>query len=186
MVEHMTPAASRYPVGWLVGQLPVGMRDDDRLARFTTIFERLGATLREGADGVEHIADPSVTSSGMLIYLGRWLGYDVIDHDLPIERQRRIVVALGQALPWRGTARALRHVLETVTDGPVRITDPGAVIGEGDEVPQLGPIVVETADTGHIREHELVTLVRDQVPAHVETEVWVNGVRIDQTGEEQR
>ena len=49
--------ASRYPGGWLVGQLPVGMRDDDLLVRFTTIFERLGASLRAGADGVEHVAD---------------------------------------------------------------------------------------------------------------------------------
>lgn len=186
IVDHIAGAASRYPAGWLVGQLPVGMRDDDRLARFTTIFERLAATLREGADGVEHVADPSVTSSAMLIYLSNWLGYDVIDPTLPIERQRRIVRALGQALPWRGTERGLRHVLSAITEGPVRITDPGGVIEADTPVSAASVILVELEDLGHLRAHELVALIRDQVPAHIGVEIKVGGVSIDQTGEEQR
>lgn len=185
LVEHVPGAASRYPAGWMVGQLPVGMRDDDRLTRFATIFERLAATLREGADGVEHIADPTVTSSAMLIYLGNWLGYDVIDPTLPLERQRRIVRALGQALPWRGTERGLRHVLGAITDGPVRITDPGAVVEADASVTDADVVLVELEHMGHLRAHELVALVRDQVPAHIGVEITVGGVDIRQTAEGQ-
>lgn len=168
MLEHRThPATPEYPPGWLVGQLPVGMRDDDLLVRFTTIFERLGATLRAGADGIEHTADPSVATPSMLVYLGRWLGYDVIDEDLPVDHQRRIIAALGEALPWRGTARGLRSLLEAITDAPVEITDPGGVFSE-DAGQRSGDVVeVRVRGTGHLREHELEALVRDEIPAHL-------------------
>lgn len=156
-----------YPAGWLVGQLPVGMRDDDMLVRFTTIFERLGSTLRAAADGVEHVADPTVTTPGMLDYLGRWLGYDVLDEALPMDRQREIVAALGRGLPLRGTAEGLRIVLEAITEGPVEIVEPGAVLDEDGESPEPGDVEVTVRSPGHLREHELRALIRDEVPAHL-------------------
>lgn len=160
--------ASRYPGGWLVGQLPVGMRDDDLLVRFTTIFEQLGASLRAGADGVEHVADATVTSPAMLAYLAGWLGYDLLDDDLPTPRQRAIVAALGRALPLRGTAAGLRILLEAVTDGPVEIVEPGGVAPADGALPEPdGAVVVRVATSGHLRRHELVALVRDEVPAHL-------------------
>ncbi len=161
------PSAPEYPPGWLVGQLPVGMRDDDLLVRFTTIFERLGGTLRAGADGIEHVADPTVTTPMMLVYLGRWLGYDVLDQDLPIDKQRRIIAALGRALPWRGTTRGLRTLLEAVTGQPVHIEEPGGVYGEDGPGRRGDEVVVHVRSTGHLREHELEALVRDEVPAHL-------------------
>ena len=162
-----------YPAGWLVGQLPVGMRDDDLLVRFTTIFERLGATLRAGADGVEKVADPTVTTPGMLAYLGRWLGYDVIDETLPIDRQRAIIAALGRALPLRGTAEGLAILLEAITDGPVTIEEPGAVLDDESAAPDPGRVEVHVRSAGHLREHELRTLVRDEVPAHLDVLVHI-------------
>lgn len=175
-VTERVATPPEYPPGWLVGQLPVGMRDDDLLVRFTTIFERLGGTLRAGADGIERIADPTVTTPGMLAYLGRWLGYDVLDEELPTEHQRQIVAALGRALPWRGTAAGLRLMLEAITDGPVEVSDPGAVLSADDDLDQdtgLGGdepsavVEVRVTSTGHLREHELAALVRDEVPAHL-------------------
>lgn len=177
-----------YPRGWLVGQLPVGMRDDDRLVRFTTIFERLGATLRASADGVEHVVDPTVTTPGMLALLGAWLGYDVVDDDLPtgtdlvtdpvearkhIDRQRRIVAASGRALPWRGTARGLHLLLEAITGGPVQIEESGGVIASGERHEADGVVTVRLPSTGHLRHHELVALIRDEVPAHLAVHVIV-------------
>lgn len=160
--------ASRYPGGWLVGQLPVGMRDDDLLVRFTTIFERLGASLRAGADGVEHVADATVTSPAMLAYLTSWLGYDLLDDGLPTVQQRVIVNALGRSLPLRGTAEGLRVLLEAVTGGPVLITEPGGVAPADGELPSPdGHVRVRCVTPGHLREHELVALVRDEVPAHL-------------------
>lgn len=164
---HRNAEAPDYPPGWLVGQLPVGMRDDDLLVRFTTIFERLGGTLRAGADGIEHVADTTVTTPGMLRYLGRWLGYDVLDEGLPIEHQRRIVAALGRALPWRGTARGLETLLAALTDGWVQVDDPGEVGREDLDAELPGEVVVRVASTGHLRRHELEALLRDEIPAHL-------------------
>lgn len=180
LVERHAPAAvPEYPPGWLVGQLPVGMRDDDLLVRFTTIFERVGGTLRSGADGIEHIADPTVTTPGMLVYLGRWLGYDVLDEQLPVTHQRRILAALGRALPWRGTTRGLRLLLEALTEGPVEIDDPGGVhpdAGDGAVPARTADVVtVRVASSTHLREHELRALVRDEVPAHLGVELIIDG-----------
>jgi len=182
-IEQRLAPTPQYPPGWLVGQLPVGMRDDDLLVRFTTIFERLGATLRAGADGIEHAVDPTVTTPQMLVFMGRWLGYDLLDAELPIERQRRIIAALGRALRLRGTVAGLRILLEAVTDGPVEIDEPGGVLGDADVVEatpavggtepdeRAGRIQVRLSSSGHLREHELAELVRDEVPAHLQVEV---------------
>jgi hypothetical protein len=94
---------SPYPPGWLVGQLPVGMRDDDLLVRLTTIFERVGGTLRAGADATELVADHRVTSAAMLQYLSTWTGLEVLDPELPVLRQRAVVRAISRSVPRRGT-----------------------------------------------------------------------------------
>ncbi|MFT5221760.1 MAG: phage tail-like protein [Glaciecola sp.] len=163
----------QYAPGWLVGQLPVGMRDDEMLVRFATIFERLGETLREGADTVEHVADPTVTTPAMLAYMGRWLGYDLLDPHLPAARQRQIVAALGRALPMRGTAVGLRTILEAVTDGPVDVSESGCVLNADQEQPTAQGIVVTVRSTGHLREHELRALVADEVPAHLPVDLVI-------------
>lgn len=170
-VQQRVRPTPEYPAGWLVGQLPVGMRDDDLLVRFTTIFERLGETLRAGADGVELAANPTVTSPAMLIFMGRWLGYDVLDRDLPVDQQRRIVAALGRALRMRGTAVGLRTLLEAVTGGPVTVDEPGRVFGDEEPGTIEGTVRVRVGSSGHLREHELEALIRDEVPAHLHVEV---------------
>ncbi|HSK21536.1 MAG TPA: phage tail protein [Egicoccus sp.] len=170
-VEQRLRPTPEYPPGWLVGQLPVGMRDDDLLVRFTTIFERLGETLRAGADGIEFAANPTVTSPDMLIYMGRWLGYDVLDPELGTEHQRRVVAALGRALRLRGTAAGLRILLEAVTGAPVEIDEPGRVVGDEDAGEITGVVRVRVTSSGHLREHELEALVRDEVPAHLHVDV---------------
>jgi phage tail-like protein len=148
------------------------MRDDDMLVRFTTIFERLGETLRAGADGIEHVADPTVTSPDVLAYLARWLGYDLLDDDLPTERRRDILHALGRALPLRGTAAGLRIILEAVTGGAVSVDDPGGIADEDGPLPDAGgSVVVRVRGSGHLRPHELRALVRDEVPAHLAVKV---------------
>ncbi len=166
--------AAGYPPGWLVSQLPVGMRDDDLLVRLTTIFERVGATLRAGADSVEHVADTTVTSPRMLTYLGNWLGYDLLDDNLPIERQRDIIAALGEALPLRGTAPGLQRMLEAVTGAEVRIDEPGCVLDDEAPMPEPGGVAVTVASSGHLRPHELEAWVRDEVPAHLPVTITID------------
>lgn len=170
--DHATATPS-YPPGWLVGQLPVGMRDDDLLVRFTTIFERLGATLRAGADGIEHLVDPTVTTPTMLDAIGRWLSYDVLDDQLELDHQRRIVAAIGRSLPWRGTRRGLETLLAGITDGWVQVDDPGAV-GDGELDGRVtGVVLVRVASTGHLQRHELEQLIRDEIPAHLDVRLII-------------
>jgi phage tail-like protein len=158
---------SPYPPGWLVGQLPVGMRDDDLLVRLTTIFERVGATLRAGADATELVADHRVTSASMLQYLSAWTGLSVLDPELPVLRQRAVVRAISRSVPRRGTRAALRTLLEAITEAPVEIIEPGGVFRAGEAPEHDGRIEVRVRGTGHLTSEELVALVRDEVPAHL-------------------
>ena len=177
-------SAERYPSGWLVGQLPGGMRDDDLLVRLTTIFERVGATLRAGADGTEHVVDRTVTTPGMLNFMSRWFGPGVLDPELEVMRQRQVLAALGRALPRRGTAGGLKLLLEAITGDEVTVIDPGGVGREGELSPHDGVIEVRVVDPGHLREHELAALVRDEVPAHLGVRLVVTGRDRITTGEE--
>ncbi len=163
-----TAVSPSYPPGWLVGQLPVGMRDDDLLVSFMTIFERLGATLRAGADGIEHLVDPTVTTPTMLDAIGRWLSYDVLDERLEVDHRRRIIAAIGRSLPWRGTRRGLETLLAAVTDGWAQVDDPGRVGGGEVDGRVTGVVLVRVASTGHLQRHELETLIRDEIPAHLD------------------
>ena len=177
-------SVERYPSGWLVGQLPVGLRDDDLLVRLTTIFERVGATLRAGADGTEHVADHTVTTPGMLDFMSRWFGPGVLDPELEVSRQRQVLVALGRALPRRGTAIGLELLLEAITGERVTVIDPGGVGREGELLRHDGVVEVHVAGSGHLREHELAALVRDEVPAHLGVRLVVTGRERITAGEE--
>ena len=170
---------SPYPPGWLVGQLPVGMRDDDLLVRLTTIFERVGATLRAGADATELVADHRVTSAAMLQYLSTWTGLQVLDPELPVLRQRAVVRAISRSVPRRGTTAALCTLLEAITEAPVEIVEPGGVFREGEVPEHDGRIEVRVRGTGHLTSQELVELVRDEVPAHLALRLVVLGEDAD-------
>lgn len=175
--EHGRPDQQHtpYPPGWLVGQLPVGMRDDDLLVRLTTIFERVGATLRAGADATELVADHRVTSAAMLRYLSTWTGLDVLDPELPVLRQRAVVAAISRSVPRRGTRAALRTMLEAITEAPVEIVEPGGVFREGEVPDHDGRVEVRVRQTGHLTAEELAELVRDEVPAHLAMRLVVVG-----------
>ncbi len=166
---------SPYPPGWLVGQLPVGMRDDDLLVRLTTIFERVGATLRSGADATELVADHRVTSAAMLQYQSTWTGLQVLDPELPVLRQRAVLRAMSRAVPRRGTVGALRLLLEAITEAPVEIVEPGGVFREGEAPAHDGRVEVRVRSTGHLTNDELIGLVRDEVPAHLALRLVVVG-----------
>jgi len=174
-MSALVPAPTTYPQGWMAGQLPVGLREDDFFLRFTMIFERLAGTLRSGADNVQYVSDSAVTPLEVLGYLGRWMGVDLVDSHLDPEVQREIVAALGRTLTRRGTAGALKEMLEAVTGGRVTVIDPGAVIGD-EELPIQRPVEVLVSDCGHLRPHEVEAIVRDEAPAHIPVNVRISGV----------
>ena len=171
-MSALVPATTVYPQGWLTGQLPMGVREDDFTVRFATIFERLAESIRADADNVEYVADSAVTPLPVLAYLGRWMGIDLVDPRLDPDHQREVVEALGHTLTRRGTAGALQELLEALTRGQVWVTDSGAVIGDED-VPTYRPVDVHLSRLGHLRMHEVEAIVRAEVPDHVPVRVTV-------------
>jgi phage tail-like protein len=161
--------------GWLLANLPMSMQEDHLLARFVGLFEEMASTTRFAVEGTEHTADVTVTPAEVVRYLGAWVTAPALHEQLPADVQRRIVRAAGSSLAWRGTAHALATLLEAVTGGWVDIDDAGCVSRDGEAPKERLPVVVRLERTGHLREDELVALIRAEVPAHVPTVVLIDG-----------
>jgi phage tail-like protein len=163
---------------WMLNQLPVGMLDSDFFVRFVSIFQEIGSTLLADADNVDHVADLSVAPDAMVRWMGSWIGIDAIDASLPVDLQRRIVASASQTLAWRGTVRGLQRFLELASDGPAQVTDGGGVWRDSEAPADTAWVRMEVDSTGWLPEGDFVELVRDEVPAHVRAELYVDGRRI--------
>jgi phage tail-like protein len=163
---------------WLLGQLPMGMMDDDFFVRFVSIFQEVATSMLEGADNIENIVDVTVAPEPMVRYLGSWIGVDSIDQSLPSELQRRIVRESGEILAWRGTKRGLQQFLELVTDGPVEIEESGGIFAEGEAGLRPATVRMKVDSTGWATESDFVELVRDEIPANVSFELFVGNRRL--------
>jgi len=158
---------------WLIAQLPVGMVEDDFFVRFVSIFQHLATTIMEGVDNLENVVDVTVAPEPMVRWLASWIGVTAIDASLPHQLQREIVRASARMLAWRGTRHGLRQFLELVSGGPVTIEDGGGVYAEGGAPRDPAWVRMRVTSTGWLPEADFVALVRDEVPAHVTTELWV-------------
>ncbi|HZX55636.1 MAG TPA: phage tail protein [Ilumatobacteraceae bacterium] len=158
---------------WLLGQLPMGMLEDDFFARFVGIFQEVATTFVDDVDNLENVVDVTVAPEAVVRWLGAWLGIDSIDSSLPHELQRRIVIESGRFLAWRGTRNGLQRFLELVSGGPVEIEETGGVFAEG-EAPHRPPtVVMRVQSTGWMPEADFTEMVRDELPAHVRFGLWV-------------
>ncbi len=160
---------------WMLNQLPVGMVSSDFFVRFVSIFQELGSSLLADADNIENLPDVSVAPQAVVRWLGSWIGLDAIDPSLPEELQRRIVASSAETLTWRGTISGLRRFLELTTDGPAEVTDGGGVWRHGDAPEDTAWVRMSVSSTGWLSEPDFVELVRDEIPAHVRAELWVDG-----------
>jgi len=163
---------------WLLNQLPVGMLDSDFFVRFVSIFQEVGTSLLEDADNVDHLVDVSIAPTEMVRWLGSWIGTEIIDPSLADELQRRIVASASATLTWRGTAAGLKRFLELTSGGPAEVTDGGGVWRDGDAPADTAWVRMRVASTGWMPEADFVALVRDEVPAHVEAELYVGERRV--------
>jgi len=176
---------ARHP-RWLIDQLPVGMVQSDFFVRFVAMFQELASTLLDDADLVEHVADVTVTPTPMLQLLAGWIGVDAVDESLPEQLQRLIVRSSARSLAHRGTVRGLREFVEMLSDGPAEVLDGGGVWREGDAPTDVAWVRVTVGGTGHLSEDEFVSLVRDEIPAHVRVELIVGSRRVLSSVEEDR
>ncbi|MHB2022170.1 MAG: phage tail protein [Mycobacteriales bacterium] len=163
---------------WLLAQLPVGMVEDDFFFRFASIFQELANTIVDGVDNIPNTVDVKVAPEAMVRWLGSWIGVDSVDAALPGELQRRIVRSASATLGWRGTRAGLAQFLELVSGGPVRVEDGGGVFPEGEAPRAAAWVKMYVASTGWMSEQDFAKLVREEVPAHVVAELWVDGRQI--------
>ncbi|MGH9038605.1 MAG: phage tail protein [Acidimicrobiia bacterium] len=161
--------------GWLAEQLPASLAGDDLLRRFLGIFEELSDHTRATAGGIEHFIDPAVAPAQLVHWLGHWLGLEVLDSEMPPERQRALVRGAGQVLTWRGTKRGLEGLIELVIGVDATISDAGGVFPGGLSPANPNRVWVSVPDTGWTTEERLVEMVRNEVPADVTVEIRVGG-----------
>lgn len=158
---------------WLLSQLPVGMLEDDFFVRFVSIFQDVATSLLEGVDNIDNVVDVSVAPEPLVRWLGSWIGVESIDASLPHELQRRLVSSASQTLAARGTVDGLRRFLEMMSGGPAQVEDGGGVWRDGEAPAGAQWVRVRVQSTGWLPEHDFVTLVRDEIPAHVYAEIFV-------------
>ena len=163
---------------WLVGQLPMGMLDDNFFLRFVSMFEEEATSLLEGVDNIPHVVDPTVAPPAMVRLLGSWIGLAPIDSSLDEDLQRRLVRAGSDCLAWRGTRFGLQRFLEVVTGGPVQVEETGGIrIDAGDAAPE--PFVtMRVTGTGQMSVRDFVAVVEDELPATARFEIWVGDSRV--------
>jgi phage tail-like protein len=169
---------------WLINQLPVGMLQSDFFVRFVSIFQELGGTLMDDADLMAHVVDATVTPVPMISHLASWIGVDTIDRSLPEPLQRVILASSAKALAHRGTLRGLTGYLEMLSGGPAEVVDGGGVWPEGAAPDDVAWVRMTVQGTGHLSEDEFVAMVRDEIPAHVRAELWIDVRRVLSTVEE--
>ena len=178
-LERRLPAqrGGRRP-DWLIGQLPVGMLDNQFFYRFASIFQEQAGTYLDDLDSLAYMVDPAVAPPGMVRFLAAWLALAPIDPDVDDLHQRRVVQAAATLRWWRGTKHGLTKLLELYTRGPVEVDENGYV-GRPDQNPGGPPrVVVRVTSTGWLSEPELVEMVRDEVPANASLELHVGERRI--------
>jgi phage tail-like protein len=166
--------------GWLLDQLPAGMRRDRVIAGFVRAFEEIGDTVREQVTDIEYELDVNLASPDMLAYMASWIGVDVdaamLSSEDPEVRdaQRRLIRAVGQALVWRGTSRGLEMLLEALTDSRVDVIDSGGIFGPADVAPSPSHVVtVEVDHTGLLTKQQVMTFLAEELPIGVRVDLVV-------------
>jgi phage tail-like protein len=158
---------------WLLGQLPMGMMDDDFFVRFVSLFQDVATSFLEDADNIPNVVDVTVAPLPVVRWLGSWIGMTAIDSSLPDGLQRRLVREAGRILEWRGTRIGLERFLEVVTGAPAEVTESGGILREGEAANEAPFVRMRVQSVGWLSNEDFVELVADEIPANVTFELFV-------------
>jgi len=161
---------------WLIGQLPMGMLDDDFFVRFVSLFEDVATSFLEDADNIPNVADVTVAPPDVVRWLGTWIGMPQIDSSLDEPLQRALVRRSSAILAWRGTRWGLEQFLDVVTGAPPQIEDSGGVVRQSPdgETPPPAPFVrIRVESIGWLADKDFIALVEDEIPASTTYELFV-------------
>jgi phage tail-like protein len=159
--------------GWLSEQLPGCLAGDDLLRRFLAIIEDVADETNATAGGIEHYVDPAVAPDSLVHLLGHWLGLELLDAEMPPERQRVLVRGAGEVLTWRGTKRGLEGLIELVLGVDATVTDAGGIFPGGRSPENPNRVWVSVPHTAWATEDRVVELIRNEVPADVALEIRI-------------
>jgi phage tail-like protein len=168
---------------WFVGQLPMGMLDDNLFFRFASMFQEVATTHLDNVDNIPNLVDLSVAPEQMVRWMATWLGSQSIDSSLPTDLQRRILRESGLILAWRGTRRGLTRFLELLSGDQVEINDSGSVVRQGQGGGRDRFVSIRVTSTGWMSNEDFIEVVRDELPANVRFELFVGEHQIWPTDE---
>lgn len=105
--------------------LPAILQEDDFCERFVTSFDDSLAPLFSTLDNLDCYLDPMTAPDDFVDWLAEWVGI-AIDDSWPPEKRRAFVRDAAGVHRGRGTAHALRSLVEIFTGGAVDIEESGA------------------------------------------------------------
>ncbi len=158
--------------GWLIDQLPESLRSEQIVVALARVGQEVGDSFRFQLDALDAQIDPRTATPAMLAYVASWFDF-TLDPDDDLDLLRRLVGRLGPIVLRRGTPGSLRELAELLTGSPVRVEDPGYVVG-----PSVPEPVTTTAEVVRIQVRSAGPLGADRVRAILAREVPV-GVRLE-------
>jgi hypothetical protein len=109
----------------------------------------------------------------MVRFMASWLALPPINPALDEKYQRRLVLEASKLQWWRGTKHGLAGLLELFTDGAVEVVDSGGVFRQGETTAKPPRVTVRVDRVGWLAEAAFVELVRDEIPANVDLQLFV-------------
>lgn len=165
--------------GWLGAQLPRTMARDPVLASFVRGCEEIADSIRDQVADLEYELDIDLASPEMLCYLASWLGVDLqastaADDPAGRDEQRRLLLAVGEVLGWRGTRRGVETLLEALTGSRAEVSDSGGVFAAGEAMPPPDDIVRVVLDhPGRLSERQILAFLTEELPVGTRVELRI-------------
>jgi phage tail-like protein len=113
--------ASPHP---LAATLPSLFQEDFLAQRFCAALDDVLAPVTATLDCLPAYLDPALTPPDVLDWLAGWVGLDLAVQ-WPVERRRLLVARAAELHAWRGTAYAVRELVELATGIVPELEDSG-------------------------------------------------------------
>ena len=114
--------ASPHPLG---ATLPALYQEDTLAQRLCAALDAVLAPDITMLDCFPAYLDPGTAPPDLLDWLAGWVGLDAV-RELPLDRRRDLVRRAAQLHSWRGTAFAVKELLQAAAGLPVELDEPGA------------------------------------------------------------
>jgi len=129
------------------------------IARFLALLESIMAPIEWNVDNFDLFLDPKTSPPAFFSWLGNWFDLD-FDQTWSVESQRQLLIEAHQLYQRRGTAWAMRRVLEIYTNSKVEIDD------QNENLEALTFFVKVHAPENKMNRGAIERLVNTYKPAH--------------------